>query len=84
MQSSRKKDLLLRKSKGTSLGQPLQEQNSGIALLENEHKLKEAVKRNMIRKVKVKRLTTLPRMITSKSWFVQHCAKEVIVYNTCW
>lgn len=29
----------------------------------------------------MKRLTTLPRMITSKSWFVQHHAKEGIVYN---
>lgn len=44
MQSSRKKGLLLGKSKDTSIGQPLQEHSSGIALLKNEHKLMEAVK----------------------------------------
>lgn len=58
--------------------------SSGIALLKNEQKLMEAVKKKMIRRVKVKRLTTLPRMITGKSWFVQYRAKEVIVYNSGW
>lgn len=58
------------KKKLTSLGQPLQEHSSGIALLGNEYKLMEAVKRKMIRRVKAKGLTALPRMIISKSWFV--------------
>lgn len=63
-----KEGLLLRKLKDTSLGQPLQGHGSGTALFKNAHKLKEAVKRRIIRRVKLKRLTVLPRMmISSKS-----------------